>query len=400
MYKIASVLHGHRKQRSVTSSALSNNFASMEAPFLPAKGGEKKHGGEESSVRSEVTRQLYLAGPLVAGYLLVNIVQVISLMFFGHLSKVEFAGASVATAFAAVTGFSLLAGMGSSLETLCGQAFGAGQYHVVGVYKQRAMLVLAVVSVPLAAVWANAGEILAWFGQDPEIAAAAGTYMRWLIPALFLFGQLHCHMLFLQTQNVVVPVMLSSAAAAIAHPAVCWLLVCRLGLGSKGVALGISVSYLLNVSIMALYVRLSPSCKATWTGFSVEAFRDIPSFLKLAMPSALMICLHTVTLAVMASLGLGAAVSTRVSNELGAGRPHAARLSTRVVMLLGFSVSASEGIVLLLVRNLLGYAYSDDEEVASYTARLMPVLAVQILIDGLQSILSGKSSLIVGKPTK
>ncbi|KAK3156631.1 hypothetical protein QOZ80_2AG0109810 [Eleusine coracana subsp. coracana] len=390
----------------------------MEAPFLPAKGGEKKHGGEESSVWSEVTKQLYLTGPLVAGYLLVNIVQVISLMFFGHLSKVEFAGASVATAFAAVTGFSLLAGMGSILETLCGQAFGAGQYHLVGVYKQRAMLVLAVVSVPLAAVWAYAGEILAWFGQDPEIAAAAGTYMRWLIPALFLFGQLQCHILFLQTQNVVMPVMLSSAAAAIAHPAVCWLLVCRLGLGSKGVALGISFSYLVNVSIMALYVRLSPSCKATRTGFSVEAFRDIPSFLKLAMPSALMICmqwwvfnllvllsgllpnpklettvlsicLHTVTLAVMVSLGLGAAVSTRVSNELGAGRPHAARLSTRVVMLLGFSVSASEGIVLLLVRDLLGYAYSDDEEVASYTARLMPVLAVQILIDGLQSILSG-----------
>lgn len=79
-----------------------------DAPLLPAKGSEKTHEGEESSVWSEVTKQMYLAGPLVAGFFLLNVVQVISLMFFGHLGKVEFAGASVATAFSSVTGFSLL----------------------------------------------------------------------------------------------------------------------------------------------------------------------------------------------------------------------------------------------------------------------------------------------------
>ncbi|TVU32466.1 hypothetical protein EJB05_24197, partial [Eragrostis curvula] len=99
--------------------------------------------------------------------------------------------------------------------------------------------------------------------------------------------------------------------------------------------------------------------------------------------------LHTVALASMVPLGLGAAISTRVSNELGAGRPHAARLATRVVMFLAFSVCLSEGIALVLARNLLGYAYSNDEEVARYAARVMPVLAVIILIEGLLSILSG-----------
>jgi MATE family multidrug resistance protein len=32
--------------------------------------------------------------------------------------------------------------MATSLETLCGQAFGAKQHHLLGVYKQRAMLLL------------------------------------------------------------------------------------------------------------------------------------------------------------------------------------------------------------------------------------------------------------------
>ncbi|TVU32458.1 hypothetical protein EJB05_24189, partial [Eragrostis curvula] len=129
------------------------------------------------------------------------------------------------------------------------------------------------------------------------------------------------------------------------------------------------------MSSLALYVRLGPSCKKTWTGFSREAFRGIPAFLKLAVPSALMLCLeswafelltllsgllpnpkletavlsicfNTYILVFMVPLGLGFAVSIRVSNELGAGRPQAARLATRVVMLLAFSMSFFVALVL------------------------------------------------------
>uniref|UniRef100_A0A0A8Z5Q4 Protein DETOXIFICATION n=1 Tax=Arundo donax TaxID=35708 RepID=A0A0A8Z5Q4_ARUDO len=113
-----------------------------------------------------------------------------------------------------------------------------------------------------------------------------------MIPALFLFGQLQCHVRFLQTQNAVVPVMLSSAATVVVHVAVCWLLVRGLGLGANGAAFGNAVSNFINMCFLALYVRLSPSCKATWAGFSREAFRGIPGFLKLAVPSALMLCME------------------------------------------------------------------------------------------------------------
>jgi MATE family multidrug resistance protein len=179
--------------------------------------------------------------------------------------------------------------MACSLDTLCGQAFGAGQHHQLGVYKQRAMVVLALVSVPVAVVWTYTGEILAWCGQDPEIAAGAGSYIRWLIPALFAYGALQCHVRFLQTQNLVVPVMLSAGATAVCHPAVCWLLVRALGLGRNGAALANAVSYLANLSFLAVYVRASPACKSTWTCFSAEAFRGVPDFLKLAVPSAVMV---------------------------------------------------------------------------------------------------------------
>ncbi|KAL6640346.1 hypothetical protein ACP70R_022195 [Stipagrostis hirtigluma subsp. patula] len=168
----------------------------MEEELLAATGTEKHGGGEQGLVAPEVKKQLYLAGPLVVGFLLQNAVQMISVMFVGHLGELALASASMATSFAGVTGFSLLAGMACSLDTLCGQAFGAEQHHLLGVYKQRAMLVLALVSVPVAALWCCTGEILAWCGQDPEIAVGAGSYIRCLIPALFVYGMLQCHVRF------------------------------------------------------------------------------------------------------------------------------------------------------------------------------------------------------------
>lgn len=180
-------------------------------------------------------------------------------------------------------------GMASALDTLCGQAFGARQYHLLGIYKQRAMLLLTLVSIPLAVIWFYTGQILLLFGQNHDIAMEAGTYARWMIPVIFAYGLLQCHVRFLQTQNIVVPMMVSSGAAAMCHLVVCWLLVYVVGMGSKGAALSNAISYWINVIILAVYVRVSSACKKTWTGFSMEAFHDALSFFRLAVPSALMV---------------------------------------------------------------------------------------------------------------
>lgn len=78
-----------------------------------------------------------------------------------------------------------------------------------------------------------------------------------------------------------------------------------------------------------------------------------------------------------------------MSNELGAGRPHAAHLATHVIMALSIMSGVSVGLLMILVRNLWGYAYSKEEEVVQYIAKIMPILAVTFLFDDLQSVLSG-----------
>ncbi|XP_047074012.1 protein DETOXIFICATION 16-like [Lolium rigidum] len=373
---------------------------------------------ESLSIGEEVKRQLWLAGPLIAGNLLQNLIPMISVMLVGHLGELPLAGASVANSFATVTGFSLMQGMATALDTLCGQAYGARQYHLLGIYKQRAMLILTLVSIPVAVLWFYTGSVLLLVGQDEDISMEAGTYARWMIPALFAYGLLQCHVRFLQTQNIVLPVMLSAAPTALFHLPVCWLLVHGLGLGSKGAALSNAISFWINVVILAVYVRVSSTCNKTWTGFSVEAFHDLLSFFRLAVPSALMVCLewwsyealvllsgllpnpeletsvlsitlNTATLVFMIPSGLGAAISTRVSNELGAGRPQAARLAVRAVLMFAASEGLIMSLLLVSVRHIWGYTYSDEEEVVAYVAKMLLLIAVSNFFDGIQSVLSG-----------
>ncbi|KAL8478686.1 hypothetical protein ACS0TY_030531 [Phlomoides rotata] len=372
----------------------------------------------KETILEELRKQLWLAGPLISVSLLQFCLQLISVMFVGHLGELALSGASMATSFASVTGFSLLMGMASALDTLCGQSYGAKQYHMLGIHMQRAMLVLFLVCIPLAVIWANTAPILQFLGQDPLISKEAGIYARFMIPCVFGYGILQCQVRFLQTQNNVFPMMITSGITTLLHLGLCWILVLKCGLGSRGAAVANSISYWMNVLWLSLYIKFSPSCKKTWTGFSRDALHDILNFVTLAVPSAVMvcleawsfesmvllsgllpnpelqtsvlsICLNTSSTVWMIPFGLSCAVSTRVSNELGAGHPRAARLAVRIVLGMAITEGLVLGLVLLLIRNIWGYAYTNEIEVVAYVATMMPILAAANFMDGLQCVLSG-----------
>ncbi|PWA37017.1 multi antimicrobial extrusion protein [Artemisia annua] len=390
----------------------------LQTPLVVQEYGKRVGPYSKDEIVCEFKKQLYLAGPLMAVNLLVCALSMISVMFVGHLGELALSGASMATSFASVTGTSLMIGMGSALDTFCGQSYGAKEYHLLGIHMQRAMIVLLSTCIPLAFIWANAATLLVFLGQDPEISAEAGLYAKFMIPSLFGNALLQCHVRFLQSQNNVVPMMLSTGITTLLHILVCWIMVFKSGLGSRGAALANALSCWLNVSLLALYVRFAPACKKTWTGFSKEALLNIPTFLKLAVPSAVMVCLeiwsfemmvllsgllpnpqletsvlsislNTCSMLYMIPLGLSSATSVRVSNELGAGRARAALLAIRVSMFAVITEGVLGALILIFGRKLWGYCYSNEEEVVSYIAQMMLLLAGGYIVDGIQSVLSG-----------
>ncbi|KAI3759428.1 hypothetical protein L6452_07237 [Arctium lappa] len=338
--------------------------------------------------------------------------------FSGHLGELSLSGASMATSFASVTGFSFMMGMGSALETFCGQAYGAKQFQMLGVHLQRAMAVLMLMGIPISLIWGSTGKIFRYFGQDSEISETAGNYARWLIPSIFPYGLLQCQMRFLQTQNNVKPLMISTAFASLLHVLCCWILVSRVGFGSSGAALSVAISYWINVVILGVYIVNSSTCKRTWVGFSKEGVDDLAGFLDLGIPSALMVCLEywsyeflvllsgilpnpkletsmmsislsTISLAYRIPFGFGNAVSMRVSNELGAGEHKAAKLAVGVALSLVITEVLVVGLVLVAVHGVWANLYTDEPEVVSYMSLVMPVLALSNVMDGIQGVLSG-----------
>ncbi|CAN6587643.1 unnamed protein product [Malus baccata var. baccata] len=171
------------------------------------------------------------------------------LLFSGHLGTVVLSAIfSLAVISTFTYGFML--GMGSALETLCGQAFGAGQIHMLGIYMQRSWIILFVTCFLLMPIYIFATPILKWLGQEDDIANEAGKKVKVLARIAVLAPVMHIGMLAL------------------------FMYVFDCG------ALEAAVVYIMGW------------CKEGWTGFSWLAFNEIWAFVRLSLASAVMLCLE------------------------------------------------------------------------------------------------------------
>lgn len=173
------------------------------------------------------------------------------------------------------------------MDTLCGQAFGAQKYQKIGTYTYSAIISLVLLCLPLSLIWINAGKLLTFIGQDPQISLEAGRYVMWLLPALFAYAVLQAFVRNLQSQTLIPALLLSSFASLFIHGFLCWLLVLKLGLKTVGAALAIDLSYWLNVLFLVLYMKYSSACEKTRMLLSKEAIRGISEFLRLGAHSTL-----------------------------------------------------------------------------------------------------------------
>nr|XP_016461090.1 PREDICTED: protein DETOXIFICATION 12-like isoform X2 [Nicotiana tabacum] len=332
----------------------------------------------------EVKEVGYLAGPMIAVTLSQYFLQVISMMMVGHLGELSLSSTAIALSLAGVTGFSFLLGMASALETLCGQAFGAKQYQRL----------------------------------DPQISHEAGKFIKWLIPALFAYANLHPLIRYYQMQSMIVPMLVSSCVTICFHIPLSWMLVFCSGLGNIGAAIAIGISMWLNVIILASYMRLSPACAKTRAPMSWEIVKGMREFFQFAIPSAIMICLewwsfellillsgllpnpqleasvlsiclNTISTLYAIPFGLAGAVSIRVSNQLGAGNPQGARVSVLSAMLMATTETILVSTTVFACRNVFGYIFSNEKEVVDYVANMAPLLCISVITDSLQGTLSG-----------
>ncbi|CAI0407189.1 unnamed protein product [Linum tenue] len=182
--------------------------------------------------------------------------------------------------------------MGSAVETLCGQAYGASKYEMLGIYLQRSTILLVITALPLMAVYIFSRPILILLGQSPEISSAAAIFVFGLIPQIFAYAANFPIQKFLQSQSIIAPSAYIALAALAVHLPLTWLAVFRWGWGLLGAGLTLSFTWWLIVAMQFVYIVTSNRCRKTWRGFSVQAFSGLWGFFRLSAASAVMLSLE------------------------------------------------------------------------------------------------------------
>ncbi|KAK5839268.1 Protein TRANSPARENT TESTA 12 -like protein [Gossypium arboreum] len=372
--------------------------------------------GKATCIESKLL--FHLAAPAVIVYMINYLMSMSTQIFSGHLGNLELAAASLGNTGIQIFAYGLMLGMGSAVETLCGQAFGAHKYDMLGIYLQRSAVLLTFTGILLTLIYVFSKPILLLLGESPDIASAAAIFVYGLIPQIFAYALNFPIQKFLQAQSIVAPSAYISTATLFIHLLMSWVAVYKMGLGLLGASLVLSLSWWIVVVAQFVYIVKSDKCKYTWNGFSSQAFTGLPGFFKLSASSAVMLCLETwyfqilVLLAgllenpelaldslsicmtisgwvFMISVGFNAAASVRVGNELGAGHPKSAAFSVVIVTVLSFIISVAAAIIIMVLRDVISYAFTEGEVVAEAVSDLCPLLALTLILNGVQPVLSG-----------
>ncbi|XP_019199429.1 PREDICTED: protein DETOXIFICATION 21-like [Ipomoea nil] len=344
-------------------------------------------------------------------------ITVISLSFIGHIDPIDLAAYALVQTVLLRFCNGVLLGMASGLETLLGQAFGAKQYHMMGIYLQRAWIVLSVTTTSLLPLYFFTTPIFKALGQEEEIAQVTGIVSKWLIPVAYAFIPSYTCQMFLQAQSKNVIIAYLAAATLAIHLFLSWLLTVKLEFGLAGAMISTILAFWIPNFGQLLFVMCG-GCKETWRGFSFLAFKDLLPVIKLSLSAgamvclelwyysililltgnlenakvqidALSICLNISGWEIMISFGFMAAACVRVANELGKGSAKAAKFSINVVVLTSFSLGVVLFLFFLFLRGNLAYLFTTSYDVVQAVDQMSPLLAFSILLNSVQPVLSG-----------
>ncbi|URE42454.1 protein TRANSPARENT TESTA [Musa troglodytarum] len=375
-----------------------------EVPLLTNREvGEALEPGLPRRVWNESKRLWRIVGPAIFLRTTSYSMNLVTQAFAGHLGDLELAAMSL--------------GMASALETLCGQAYGAKKHHMLGVYLQRSWIVLLGCAVLLLPIYIQATPLLELVGEPAELAREAGRVCIWFIPMHLSFAFLFPLNRFFQSQLKNSVSAVASGLVLAVHIFLSWLVVYKLDQGLRGASLTLCFSWWLQVLGQFAYV-VCGGCPQTWKGFSMDAFLELWEFVKLSAASGVMLCLENwyylvlilltgslknAEIAVdaisicmninnwelMIPLAFFAGTGVRVANELGAGNSRGAKFATVVSVVTSTVIGLFNFCVIVVLHDKFALIFSSSTVVLDAVDKLSLLLAIAILLNSIQPILSG-----------
>jgi MATE family multidrug resistance protein len=360
--------------------------------------------------------------PATMGLLFIFIAETINIIFIGRFNHADMiAGIGLGTLYVNATGYMLGAGLIGGLDTLCSHAFGNHNYVMIGVYTNVTRIVIVsffvLISFPFT-YFTNA--ILIAIGQDSIVSQYASEFCYSMLPSLFFALQYNISLRYLQAMNIFRPGMFITLSTVLLHPVWCHLFINILGYGIVGAGISMSLTQLLNLVVITIYIHFTMPSKYPDSYFFInstvlqgEFFNE---YLKKAVPAAVLfaadwlgfevltlmssyispnalaanVCLFNfITMIFMIPMGLSFATTTLVGNSIGGNKPNQAKLYTQAALLTCVLIIGSITLSVYLFKNTIPFVYTSDGTIAYLVSGLLGIYVCFSIVDSIQIILHG-----------
>ncbi|GMF65377.1 unnamed protein product [Phytophthora lilii] len=346
----------------------------------------------------------------------------ISTAFLGHLGSKELAASALASVW--TNGVQMLIfGFAISVCTLCGQAYGAKNYALVGVWLQLALMFITLLSIPVMISFFYVDIVLRLVTDDLEVLMLADRYARYLAPTV-LPQAIYCALRqYLQSQEIMEPPAVIGVATVGVSVVTNYVFIYGCGLfpalGFIGAPIAQSVSSIFQPLALVVYgFWYKGYHRKTWAGFDLAEcmqWERVRTFVSLSVGmtinqaldewvynviSALAGSLGSVKLAansVLFSLwgltfgiywGFGLPMQVRSANFLGANRPAAAKQTLYVSTLLGGITTFVCALLTYIFRAPIIGFFTEDPVVSADINSTMPIFCFAVFLSGLHIIMS------------
>ncbi len=359
---------------------------------------------------------LRLALPVIATYLGFMTMGLVDLLALGRVSATAIGALGVGTSifnWFMIFGIGLLSGM----DYHVGHAFGAGARRECDHVLAQGLWLSLAASIPIVPILVLLADHLQVFGVNPDVVPEARAYLRLLAPSLvpaLLFGA--CRN-YLQAVGGATGAMVVLVAANILNAVLNYVFVFgHWGapvMGAAGSALSTLIARSAMVIAAAALVLRQAAPDGAWHRYRRDWMQRV---LKLGLPSAGQMTLevgvfatatllagslaadqmaaHQIVLNVasvmfMVPLGLGAAAAVRISQDLGAGNPAAARHSGNLALRLCVGFALCSSAALLFFPGWILGLYTSVPAVVEAGRTILLIAALFQFWDGLQTVLTG-----------
>lgn len=356
----------------------------------------------------ELKTILLMAAPMTIAIMGFVAMEFVSVAILGHYGTRYLSAASLAQTWTESTRVFLTSG---AVGTLCSQAYGAGQLHLVGVWFQIALVMGVLISVPVAIGNFMTATVLGPFGYEEEQLELAQRFA--VLITIGILPQMAFERLFRYLQSIAVfaPTMITMILtvciyAALATPMVYGIFGWE-GLGFDGAPLAVSIATWGELLLLWLIACcIGKKHKATWPGW--QCLREVTCartwiYLKLYIPNVLqagselwrfqllsafagllgevelsahMIGFRVIYIGYICVFSLSMAGTQRVGSALGGNRPDAARMSCYVGAAFATCCALALGVVISTWREGFARLFTHDPELIEVCKLLAPKIAI------------------------